>query len=424
LASLAQVAQLIQKIPDEQLALRLYLKVLEKTGHPPYCEFQKQAFADLIETREGAWLRSRGGSKTCDAADVTVFGGIRGYEPVWRAGSDDQVATARKYFRRNPFVVPGKGGVTHDAVRTLNGGEISLGPLTEKRAHSRRTGMLVYDEERDMAEEDFNGSKGMCSAHPNPIKLHGSTSLAGSVFEKTVDRLRPAGQVHEQTYDQIPFLNQHEIEAQKNEMPEWFWEQEYMCKFTRPGGVVFSKLSQCNAFPDFLHGAIPCRGVDWGGAFDAVVDVTLGTHGEICVVREAREAGSDTEMLWLKQWPYTKAVEGPLSSSFNSGYAIIANKFGALVAGITPSEQSARLMAVVNRPILVAPECKDVWNDLRNAEWGGNGFVLKDSGQHKKAGSKILHENHFLDAFLIACWGLAIGGNTVATNANIYRRNR
>ena len=317
---------------------------------------------------------------------------------IWYAGSMDQLKQAGKYFAENPFVAD----VHTFDVLLKDGRKIELAPLTGKRARSKRSYALIYDEEREMKAQILMDSRGTINHNPDPHILHLTTPGIGTPAEDTHDRLQAKGTECCRPYTggaEDHFMNPELIESDRAEMPKWWFDIEYGCVWTVPGGPAFPNLREVS--PDEPVATImDAWGVDLNGEAVGFVAVHVGlTPDRNLAVLEERVFPHSTDLAWVKELHYVNVEDG----GYNTGYAELAAQHGAARAPSTLADQSKRVAKIQGVPLIAAPIGLRVTKEIREA-----------SLEELVTSGKIdLHTRHYLAAFTIGAGALLFSGQSV-----------
>ena len=341
--------------------------------------------------------RSRGGSKTKDTVNWTVFYTMRtGQEGMWVAPVSGQLEAARKYYNENPFVDKIKNMQSSSAFKVFlkDGHIVFVTPMT-KSVLGGRYSWIVFDEFQDITpkqeREIFSEMLGTDVIGKEAKTIYCGTSLTNSLFNqfsKTLScSVRP--------YTQFPYLVESgKILARKTsgEMPLWKWRQQYMCEDVAPEGRLFNDPE---LLPIEWKDAIAEQyGVDWGKD-DMVVGLTI--RGNNIFLLEEYIVDIEKNPAALDNLRYKSVeVEGGFYNDDRrygtKSYTSVSRIGSKRVAIDFAWKQSRQGLARRMKIYIDKDKTPNVYNDLISAVYGKDGIYLKDSK----------HPCHWLDAFLHA----------------------
>ena len=241
----------------------------------------------LSPVKEAVYIRSRGGSKTHDTMEWCLYMIYLGFEVIYFTANASQLERPKIYMKdligRSflKWCITDKNNLQKEKVEFDGSGRLSLVNLTENKAISPRADVIVFDEERKADPDAYNNTHGIFADTNLGFILHISTPEKASIFEDNVDDLRRQeildGNVYvleRQIYD-ISFLwdkrREHYLRL-KRRLPQWFWEQEFECKFTHAMGAVFQNVeydvyqevnNEWILKHDIILSPITMSGIDW-----------------------------------------------------------------------------------------------------------------------------------------------------------------
>jgi hypothetical protein len=224
-----------------------------------------------IKLKEAVWVRSRGGSKTDDAAQLAVILGLRYGNGGWYTGEGGQLEEARlRLMDYDPWIT----SVNERRALLCTGDRIIFGNYSGKRGlRGPRNKWIISDEEGEIFQDrkilkGYEGALGTTSTYPNAIKLHMGTPKIGSKLQENAERFP--------TFSRDPSYCHWVNVAQYDHMPQWWKDNELYCKWTAPGGGVFSPITQFH-FPTTFDRVT--QGVDFNGSTNNNIGVRIGWIG-------------------------------------------------------------------------------------------------------------------------------------------------
>lgn len=367
--------------------------------------------------------RSRGGSKTFDFVNYTIFRVIRTKERwAWIAAKGGQLTQASIYFEQNPLVsgkvVKTVANSRKEYMKLVDNSMILIGIVSTSNLGLRLDG-IVLDEEEDMenkqSEEVYPQMEGMMTTSQTGQFLHLGTLWINTRFNENVEvyptKLRP--------WDQISWLMNSpkmlKIMNNKN-IPEWEKDLLYRCIATSPHGVLFPNLILIESPNDMPK---PERyGFDFGGE-DVSVGINRPSRLEIWICEE--------QAYDLERFPNAanhllgKPVEAE-SGGYNSNdkygnkCAILAQNVQAMPVPCTNQWKANRQKEAREATIYICRELTPrTFKDLKNSVFGPDGLYKKNT---------TTHQCHWLDAFLHAIGAGRGALDVISAKSNINRSFR
>jgi len=347
----------------------------------------------MLQTSEQGfrcWLRARGGSKTRDMSLLAVFFAIREEQVLWYASSWAQLRQAQIYWSTNPFVMPMKVTQNRQKIELIDGSVIRIAALTESNVRGPRGNRIFYDEVAQMPVETFHASLAALSASDTWSILCASTPAAGTIFEALCN---------EYGYDHRPWracswINESLVETQRQTMPEWLFEQEYLAIFTVPGGAPFTKIV---LHESSISKPVNRIGVDFHGDLGQVVVEVHFAGDEVYIIDEKQFPGESVENMVAVLSRYEPRPRIYVEDGgFNTGYASLVAK---RMDGVTKilanlANQSKQLFTAISKTIHICPsQTPELYEDLRTARWVSSGQPKLEKSDRQP--------RHYLDAMLL-----------------------
>lgn len=247
----------------EFLPPRLFLMSI----NPPFAyeEWQPEFFQKTldilklpIDQREALHVRARGGSKTYDMMNLSLYLAYLGLNVIWYSATASNMEQPKLYFRllvETTFLrYCVAGEKTKTFVEFQGGGSLRILNLTPGTSIAFRADVVIYDEEAKMIQENIDSSDYVTAVSLYALRIHCSTPIRNSPFHHNYTRLsrdqtmNGMQQVFKRTWEDIGFLNRkrawYEAKREKaiREGTLWHFEQENECKFTTPSGKVFHNV--------------------------------------------------------------------------------------------------------------------------------------------------------------------------------------
>ena len=294
MASIKNIAYLIQTLKSEAVAFLLYVYVLKKI-RPDKFKFDRWQIWSMLMTikyKKTTHNRVRGGSKTRDFATMIIFNGIRDNQAYWLTPRTQQLSRAMEYWFENPFVIAfNKTNVKLHIVRLVNGHNIELAVATDGNVTGARKNMIYIDEMAQLKEGVIDYiipiTNGMSYVGDGLRFVYFSTPRINSIFQKYT-RKYPEVKINWK----IPsWFDKIELALNREEMSPSKWASEYECEFAAQGGKVFDgtifnqtfvgALDSCTFYgsdPNPVEGYCVV-GIKYSVDFDAIVVVFARNFG-------------------------------------------------------------------------------------------------------------------------------------------------
>lgn len=401
--SVLKLYQQLKAIQTSSYPLAVRLKIFAKycLGGVELEDWQIQDLCLIITHKESAVCWSRRIGKTFCMSILAIWFAVQGQHGLFLVAGMDQLVQPKIYWSSMAIVT----NVTEEWIYVAYQPMIHLNCMTDKNARSSGNYWVIFDEE---AAIDSNKQYLVHVAsitvrnYQDSHIVHVSTAKRGTTFEENFFRLESlkATSYHPYTDVQGRYIDKEKILDDKNIMPQWLWEQEYLCKWVASGGSVFHNLVEYAINPSHIPNMV---GIDWNKSGHTLV--YLYRHDEDNTIYVLKEEWIDPDQHQLglnfdylesitKQWPFCKIyVE---DGGYNEAWAIEASsKFGCIKVQPKPMDKSLRLMEALKYQIKVDPKTSPfLWKELRSAGWDLHKMTyLKD----------ITHTCHYLDAFMNCC---------------------
>ena len=170
-----------------------------------------------------------------------------------------------------------------ETIEFEGGGTLSILNLTEDKGRSPRCDVVLYDEEAGVDNDAYMAAESILDGSDIGLTIHASTPVKGTKFEENKDKLKlretitGVELIFSREYDEISFLidtpaKRAKYEEKKRLWPEWYFDQEYRCKFTHAMGSVFRNVvydvyqevnNEWILKHDIILSPIMVSGIDW-----------------------------------------------------------------------------------------------------------------------------------------------------------------
>lgn len=194
----------------------------------------------IFKFREVCLNRARGGSKTRDMALLCVFFALRQNDIKWFAPSTTQLNQAKKYWRRNPFVMPYNWRSKQVAfINLISGHSFDIAITTAGHMKGGRANIVFFDEMALMTQSMLGDilpvTNGMDGVGDGIFLLFFSTPLINTVFEDYTHEYLTL--THDWT-EPSWFARSRMLRIKSTISPSK-WKTEYCCIFAAMDGQVF-----------------------------------------------------------------------------------------------------------------------------------------------------------------------------------------
>ena len=379
--------RIVKGLRSEPLPKALYMFDSICGYHPHPRQFEAQLAILAYPETANCWGRQLG--KTLwDSLTGEFMSVVLGMRGAFRTPMEGQCEAPLEYWQSTPFFEGMSDGWAKFGGKRM----IHLGPITNNNMRSKTLDYIIYDEEASCTKKQdllLDVGEYMVQNSKKRRVVHVSTPMIGTKFESNFTRLEALGKAFRYTYKDFQgtsWINAAMIEIQKKKAmvesghyPRWLFLQEVDAIFAAQGGSIFS---------DYEMGVIPIHenqpeyiGIDINPKAGHTAIVSYFLPPSTFYVKEQIDLGTNTEYAatvlrnrstWRTHIEFE--MNGPGEEAYKTFMKVFKKGFLGKFTPVHWDEQNKfnRVMQLLACKIVVNPQAKDAWEQIRGASWDPN----------------------------------------------------